>query len=70
VGRSGRYGRVIPPAIWRAVRVVQALETAPQHQFPGRTIVSLCTCLSDANQRLCVEAQRRGAAVSGAPYCG
>ncbi len=45
--------------------VVQALETAPQHRFPGRTVASLRACLEDANRRLCAEARRRGAAVIG-----
>jgi len=45
--------------------IVQALEAAPQHRFPGRTVASLRACLGDINRRLCAEAQRRGVTAIG-----
>jgi len=47
--------------------VVQALETAPQHQFLGRAVASLRDCLDGANRRLGAEARRRGMMVIGRP---
>jgi len=45
--------------------VMQALETAPQHRFLGRTVASLRDCLGDANRRLGIEACRRGEPIIG-----